>query len=119
MDAERAKIPTATVGAVTWVSPSGELDLADCDELEHAIAAGPVERGRVVYVDLSETTFIDASVLGALVRSGRRLAATESKLKIFGASGMVADLLALTKIDVEYGADLRVPDATVTDSLAS
>jgi anti-anti-sigma regulatory factor len=67
-------------------------------------------------VDLSETTFIDASVLGAFVRAGHRLAAEESRLKIFGASGMVADLLALTKIDVEYGADMRVPDATASSS---
>ena len=66
-----------------------------------------------MYVDLSEVTFMDAAVLGALVRSGRCLAASGSTLKIFGASGIAAEVLALTNIAVEYGATLKIPETTV------
>jgi anti-anti-sigma factor len=109
MEVEGATITTSTVELVTLVKPSGELDLASCDGLERAIAAGDCEPGCVVYVDLSDATFIDASIVGVLVRSGRRLAAQGSKLKIFGASGLVAQVLTLTGIADSYRADVEAP----------
>jgi anti-sigma B factor antagonist len=113
MRADAARIATSTVGPVTLVRLSGELDLAVAVDLERAMTADGSEQCRVVYVDLSEATFIDASVLGVLVRSGRCLSVRGSRLQVFGASGMVARVLALTRIAVEYGAVVQVPDAVV------
>jgi anti-anti-sigma regulatory factor len=72
-----------------------------------------------VYVDLSDATFIDASVLGVLARSGSNLAAQGSMLKIFGASGVVTQLLTLTKIGDAYGADTEAPDVAAALRRAS
>ena len=49
---------------------SGELDLADASNLQDAFASLDLER--VFIVSLEQLTFLDSSVLGALIRAHRQ-----------------------------------------------
>lgn len=61
-----------TSGDVEVLYVRGELDLSTVGELESAIErAGATER--TLMVDLSGCRYVDASVLGALVRARKRL----------------------------------------------
>ena len=66
-------IRTVHAGEHLWVvSPPGERDLADVEQLEAAFDA-VFEHGSTLVVDLSETTFIDSAVIGLLVSTQRRI----------------------------------------------
>jgi anti-sigma B factor antagonist len=55
------------------LSLAGELDLADAPALREALR-GAVERSpRRLVVDLAEVTFVDSTVLGALVEARSRI----------------------------------------------
>jgi anti-sigma B factor antagonist len=55
------------------LSLAGELDLADAPALRDALR-GAVERSpRRLVVDLAEVTFVDSTVLGALVEARSRI----------------------------------------------
>jgi anti-anti-sigma factor len=60
-------------GDVLVLSLAGELDLADAPALRDALR-GAVERSpRRLVVDLAEVTFVDSTVLGALVEARARI----------------------------------------------
>jgi len=60
-------------GDVLVLSLAGELDLADAPALRDALR-GAVERSpRRLVVDLAEVTFVDSTVLGALVEARSRI----------------------------------------------
>ena len=60
-------------GDVLVLSLAGELDLADAPALREALR-GAVERSpRRLVVDLAEVTFVDSTVLGALVEARARI----------------------------------------------
>jgi anti-anti-sigma factor len=79
---------------------SGELDLAVADLLRAALTAARRGAGTVV-VDLGELSFMDCAGIGVLVEERRRAEAEGYEVRITGASGEVAELLALTGIDAE------------------
>ena len=67
-------IRTVCAGEHLWaVSAPGERDLADVDELEAAFNR-VLDHGSTLVVDLSETTFIDSTVIGLLVSMQQRIA---------------------------------------------
>jgi anti-sigma B factor antagonist len=60
-------------GDVLVLSLAGELDLADAPALREALR-GAVERSpKRLVVDLAEVTFVDSTVLGALVEARSRI----------------------------------------------
>jgi anti-anti-sigma factor len=60
------------VGQHLWVvSPHGECDIADAGALKAAFDE-VFAQGSTLVVDLSETTFIDSAVIGALVAAQQR-----------------------------------------------
>jgi len=49
----------------------GEFDLSNADDIRNAIATVANGRGGRIVFDLSETTFLDSTILGVLARAAR------------------------------------------------
>ncbi len=111
VDKQRARIAASMIDSVRWVRPVGQLDVAVCEELERVLRGDQSPAARLVYLDLAEVDFMDAAAIGAVVRAAHGLEAQGSALKVFGATGWVADLLNVTKISEVYGARLPLPEA--------
>jgi anti-anti-sigma factor len=84
------------------VRVSGELDLSVAGELRAALAAARTD-ARLVVLDLGALAFMDCAGIAVLVEERRRAEADGYDLTITGAAGEVADLLALTGLDVQLG----------------
>ncbi len=96
---------------------SGEVDLFTAPEFKQRVMA-PIAAGadRVV-VDLTATTFIDSSSLGALIGAHRRLKArggrlfvacdTEPIVKTFRITGLDAVFTIVDSADAALGADVE------------
>jgi anti-anti-sigma factor len=95
-----------------WVvSVRGEYDMANVADIEHAIAE-VFDAGSTVLLDLTQTTFIDSSVLNAIVRAHQTAAnsATHHLLVIAprgGAPRRVIDLILPNYISLHE----RLPEA--------
>jgi anti-anti-sigma factor len=89
------------------VEARGELDVAALPELRGAIAraAGGGSRPAQVVLDLSEVTFLDAAVLGALVAERRALQAAGGTLRLAGVSPKLRRLIGLTGLREMLGLD--------------
>ena len=84
---------------VVCLGVSGELDLATAAGLEDAVATAAARPGvHEVVVDLSGLSFLDASGMAALVRARAAAAGTGVLVRIQGARGVVARVLALTGV---------------------
>ncbi|HZN72769.1 MAG TPA: STAS domain-containing protein [Micromonosporaceae bacterium] len=84
-------------GTVT-VTVSGEIDLANVDELADEIVSAVRGEATTVVVDLAGVTFIDSVGITALLK-GRRLADEHGKAyRATGAEGLVRQLLDLTGV---------------------
>jgi anti-anti-sigma factor len=93
----------ATVAAVAVdrcrVTVAGELDFAAAPWLWEKVSAalnGPACRDLVV--DLSGVTFLDAGGVGALARMWQACHRVGGRITVFGAYGMVAEILHLTGV---------------------
>ena len=98
MDAARIETCRSDLEEVV-VAVSGELDLVVRARLVSSIRAAVVMSGvRAVVVDLTQTSFIDASGIGALV-IGREAARTaEVAFRVMGIAGQVRQVLELAKM---------------------
>jgi anti-sigma B factor antagonist len=100
MAAGAAEIRVATVDGTVVLTPVGEIDMASCGpfrrELEAAVTApaGP----DVICCDFSETTFMDATGLGALAAAHLLADRYGRELRISGAHGAVLRILTVTKL---------------------
>jgi anti-anti-sigma factor len=78
------------------ISLCGEYDIANSDELSKAIGAAASRR---VIIDLAHATFIDASVIGVLVRHAcQRGARNDSRLRIVGPSAHVRKVFRICNL---------------------
>jgi anti-sigma B factor antagonist len=91
-----------TVSEDSWrafVALRGELDVADVPELQ-AVLDGHLEAGRrVLRLDTHDVTFMDSSVLGAIVAAHRRCVELHATLILTGVSGIVQRIVSLTGLD--------------------
>src|SRR5512145_3264321 len=78
--------------------PKGELDLSSASALQGRLCA-LIERGHLV-VDLSQTTFVDSTAIGAMIVAYRRGQVLGHTLRLSGAQGQVRKVLEITQIDV-------------------
>jgi anti-sigma B factor antagonist len=60
----------------------GEVDLYTCPELKQELLRVIADGATLVVVDLSETTFIDSTGLGVLIRGVERLQAGDGRLAV-------------------------------------
>jgi len=81
------------------VEPVGELDIAAVGALSRAMARA-LTSGRHIVVDLSATTFLDASGVGALVRSYHAARAQGVTIQLNpSATPLVRRVLDVTGVD--------------------
>jgi anti-sigma B factor antagonist len=79
------------------IGVSGELDLVTAPLLLDAATAALALPGcRDLVIDLGGVTFMDASAIGTLVRIRRACEHVGGRLSVFGAEGIVAEVLAMT-----------------------
>jgi anti-sigma B factor antagonist len=86
------------VGQRAVVSVAGEVDISTAEELRTAIetAAGGASE---VWVDLSETTFMDSSGVHAMIRARADMADANLRLTLICPDGPVLRVLELTNLD--------------------
>jgi anti-sigma B factor antagonist len=89
------RIETAEVGTVAVLTLSGEHDLSTAPELGEALA----RPGACVVVDLSATSFIDSSVLAALLAASR---SADALSVVAPDGGFCRRVIRLTGIDAAF-----------------
>ena len=92
----------ATLSEDAWrahVALCGELDMADVSRLL-AVLDGHLDAGRrVLRLDVHDVTFLDSSILGAIVGAHRRCADLHASLILTGVHGVVKRVINLTGLD--------------------
>ena len=86
------------VGRRAVLSVAGEVDISTADDLRAAIETAAT-RVFEIWVDLSETTFMDSSGLHAMVQARTRLADANLRLALICPDGPVLRVLKLTGFD--------------------
>jgi anti-sigma B factor antagonist len=105
------EISTSTIDAAEVIRCEGRLNMIAVPRLRSVIEAA-VEGGRPrVVVDLTGTTFVDSSGLGALVAGLKRTRQAGGDLRIAGATEQVLTVLGLTNLDRVLRPHERVEDA--------
>jgi anti-sigma B factor antagonist len=89
------------VGRRAVLSVAGEVDICTADELRAAIETAAT-RVFEIWVDLSETTFMDSSGLHALAQARVHLADANLRLALICPDGPVLRVLKLTGFDRRF-----------------
>jgi anti-sigma B factor antagonist len=76
----------------------GEIDLATAPNLREVMVEA-VESGRHLLVDLSAVSFLDSTGLGVLIHTQKEIAAIHKSMSLVGPTGMIANVLRITRID--------------------
>jgi anti-anti-sigma factor len=85
---------------VTRVHVSGEIDLANVDEVRHAITAALSDDPARVVLDLRETTYLDSAAIAMLFRLAQRLGHRRQQLSlVVPRDAPIRAVLDLTRID--------------------
>jgi anti-anti-sigma factor len=92
MSVASAQIEYQSDNGVPVIALIGEFDLASKDELQQRIRALQEANCPRLVLDLSQTRFLDSTVLGALVRAHR----DGLRITIRGASGIAQKALDVT-----------------------
>jgi anti-sigma B factor antagonist len=85
-------------GRAFTIALSGEWDLYNRPELDEALAAARASGESLVVLDLSRATFIDSSVLGALVETRKQMNGTGS-IAIVAADRQIRKVFEITGLD--------------------
>ena len=93
------KIDVAHVPHACVVRIQGELDIAGCPAVEHALEEAEQSRAERLIIDIEELTFIDSTGLGVLFNASRRSATNGNRLEITRGKGSVARVFRLTELD--------------------
>jgi anti-anti-sigma factor len=81
----------------TTVTVVGEIDAANCDQLQAALAAAPISAPEVpVHVDLGGITFIDSSGLRALISGQAAITDAGGSMRVTALSDNVRRLFEIT-----------------------
>ncbi|GAB3328474.1 STAS domain-containing protein [Micromonospora halotolerans] len=88
----------------TVVTLTGELDVSSVDEVR-GLLADTVRATPVVDVDLTGLTFIDSTILGALIAAHRDAASLGGSLTLLNPTGHVRRVLIVTGVLPLLGAD--------------
>ncbi len=98
-------LETEVIGPEEYVvSVAGEVDLYTCPELKEELLR-VVDEGAVhVVVDLTQTTFIDSTGLGVLLRGAERLGRREGgRLSVVCSDVNIRRIFELTGLDRIFG----------------
>jgi anti-sigma B factor antagonist len=81
------------------VSVAGEIDLFTAPELKQRLSSLIDSGRRLLVIDLSETTFLDSTALGALIGAVKRLRAHDGELVIVNRDETIAKTFEITGLD--------------------
>jgi stage II sporulation protein AA (anti-sigma F factor antagonist) len=95
---EQASFLLERVDGCSVVFAVGEIDLAASPVMREVMTAA-VESRRHLIVDLSAVRFMDSTGLDVLVRTQKTIVATHKSMSLVGPTGMVAQVLNITRID--------------------
>ena len=113
---ERARI-TADEGPhqVTHIHVSGEIDLANVDDVRHAIATALSDDPARVVLDLRDTTYLDSAAIAMLFRLAQRLGHRRQQLSlVVPKEAPIRAVLDLTRIDTVIPLYEAVADVNAT-----
>jgi anti-sigma B factor antagonist len=105
-------VATEHVEGGVVLTPKGRLTVVSVPTLREAVAAALEAGGRILVVDLRETTFVDSSGLGALVSALKSSRQAGGDLRLVAPSEQVSMVLRLTNLD-----RVLQPRATVEEAL--
>ena len=93
------------------VAPTGELDIADSHGLREHLTDALDESAHVV-LDLHQVTFIDSTILSAILEGHQLAQSRGSRLTIVGVIPRVAKLFRVTQLDrvLELRENASLPD---------
>ena len=100
------------VGRRAVLAVAGEVDMDTAPELQAAIEAAGI-RAFEIWVDLTETTFMDSSGLHALNAARAQLVLANRRLALVCPDGPVLRVLALTGLDEMFEIHGSRPAANV------
>jgi anti-anti-sigma factor len=105
---------------VTHVHVSGEIDLANVDEVRHAITTALSSDPARVVLDLRDTTYLDSAAIAMLFRLAQRLGHRRQQLRlVVPKEAPIRAVLDLTRIDTVIPLDDAVEAADpMTEPLA-
>lgn len=86
--------------SVTHVHVSGEIDLANVDDVRHAITTALSDDPARVVLDLRDTTYLDSAAIAMLFRLAQRLGHRRQQLSlVVPKEAPIRAVLDLTRID--------------------
>jgi anti-sigma B factor antagonist len=83
----------------TVIALSGELDLYSCPEFKEELLRVIGTGATLVVIDLTETTFIDSTALGVLIRGVERLKIQEGRLVVACSDPNIVKIFEVTGLD--------------------
>jgi anti-sigma B factor antagonist len=95
MAAPHLAISTSPGGEDLVLSPHGEWDLGNAEELRAALLDA-VEGPSRTTVDLAGTEFVDSVIIGVLIRAHKRAGVLGSELVVINARGIVERAMNVT-----------------------
>jgi anti-sigma B factor antagonist len=84
---------------VAVIALSGELDLYTCPEFKEELLLVTGQATTLVVVDLTETTFIDSTALGVLIRGVERLKMNDGRLVVACADPNIVKVFEVTGLN--------------------
>jgi anti-sigma B factor antagonist len=84
---------------VAVIALSGELDLYTCPEFKAELLQVIEDGAMLVVVDLTETTFIDSTALGVLIRGFERLKIRDGRLVVACSDPNIVKIFEVTGLD--------------------
>jgi anti-sigma B factor antagonist len=104
-------IEHGTLEGVSVVSLTGDIDLYAAPQLADCVAEALRAGGGRLVFDLTETTFIDSTTLGIVMRARRRLEARGGELRVVCPDASIAELFAIVGLDQLIPMDDALPNA--------
>jgi anti-sigma B factor antagonist len=97
----RQLVMSTTEGSpgVAVIALSGELDLYTCPEFKAELLKVIEDGAKLVVVDLTETTFIDSTALGVLIRGVERLKTQDGRLVAACSDPNIVKIFEVTGLD--------------------
>ncbi|MBD8704023.1 STAS domain-containing protein [Frigoribacterium sp. CFBP 13712] len=105
-------VEVKTVEGGCVISPQGRLTVVSTPQLRTEVATRIEAGDRLIIVDLSQTTFVDSSGLGALVSCLKSARQAGGDLRLVAPTEQVSMVLKLTNLD-----RILQPRASVEEAL--
>jgi anti-sigma B factor antagonist len=95
----RVVVEVSQCGAVSTVRLTGEVDLANADQLAAMLLGLYWDGNRHIDIDATNLDFIDAAGLSALIAVDRRLTSSDGHLGLIGAKPFVQRLVCIAGLE--------------------